>query len=62
MPAFDIINNTKYEINDWKQLVGLTSNLSQDVKIAVNWNILCKNNMIIYEKLQNIDCIMIKNK
>ena len=36
MPAFDIINNTKYEINDWKQLIGLTSNLSSDVKIAVN--------------------------
>lgn len=36
MAAFDIINNTSYEINDWKQLVGLTSNLSSDVKIAVN--------------------------
>jgi hypothetical protein len=36
MPAFDIINNTSYEINDWAQLVGLKSNLSEDVKIAVN--------------------------
>ena len=33
---FDIINKTIYEINDWNQLVGLTSQLSPDLKIAVN--------------------------
>ena len=33
---FDIINKTVYEINDWNQLVGLSSQLSPDLKIAVN--------------------------
>ena len=51
MPAFDIINNTKYEINDWKQLIGLTSNLSSDVKIAVNsynCNVINCTTIVIY--------------
>lgn len=33
---FDIINKTIYEIDNWNQLVGLSSNLSPDLKIAVN--------------------------
>ena len=36
MNEFSVINNTIYEINDWKQLVGLSSDLSPDLKIAVN--------------------------
>lgn len=55
--SFDIINNTSYEINDWKQLVGLTSNLSTDVKIAVN-NYNCDviecTSIVIYMESQSI--------
>lgn len=36
MSNFSVINKTIYEINDWKQLVGISSDLNPDLKIAVN--------------------------
>lgn len=57
MAAFDIINNTSYEINDWKQLIGLTSNLSPDIKIAVNnynCDVINCTAIIIYMESTNV--------
>ena len=57
MAVFDIINNTSYEINDWKQLIGLSSNLSADVKIAVNnynCDVINCTTIIIYMESTNV--------
>ena len=36
MNSFGNIKETIYEINNWQQLVGIKSTISEDIKLSVN--------------------------